>query len=226
MIRILIVEDELSISELIRINLKLAGYECMVANDGRVASEILEKEKFDLILLDVMLPYVDGFELMEYIKTLGTPVIFITAKASIEDRIKGLTSGAEDYIVKPFEVVELLARVNIVLRRYHMLENKLTFNDIVIDIDNQKVMKNNEIVPVTHIEFKLILLFFRNIGITLYREKIYEEVWGDEYSWDSRTLDLHIQRIRKKLDLRDNLKTVYKVGYRLEKVIAGNIYEI
>ncbi len=216
MIRILIVEDELPISDVIRWNLTKAGYECVCAYDGMAAADILEEQSFDLILLDVMLPHVDGFELMEYIKPMGIPVIFLTAKSSLEDRVRGLTSGAEDYMVKPFEIVELLARVNIVLRRYHKAEQYLTIGDIIVDADNQKVVKAGKEVVLAPKEFELFLLLLRNRNITLFRERIYEEIWGTEYSVESRTLDLHIQRLRKKLAIEDMLKTVFKVGYRLE----------
>lgn len=216
MIRILIVEDELPISDVIRWNLTKAGYECVCAYDGLQAADILEEQNFDLILLDVMLPHIDGYELMEYIKPMGIPVIFLTAKSALDDRMRGLTSGAEDYMVKPFEIVELLARVNIVLRRYHKAERYLTIRDITVDVDNQIVTKAGKEVVLTPKEMELFLLLLRNRNITLFRERIYEEIWGTEYSVESRTLDLHIQRLRKKLALADLLKTVFKVGYRLE----------
>lgn len=216
MIRILIVEDEHAISDLIRLNLTRAGYDCTAAYDGLEAANILEDQRFDLIILDIMLPEINGYELMEYIRPMEIPVIFLTAKGSLNDRMKGLTSGAEDYMVKPFEIVELLARVNIVLRRYHKTEQLLTFGDIVVDVDNQTVKKAGNEIELTPKERELLVLLMRNQNITLFREKIYEEIWGSEYSAESRTLDLHIQRLRKKLDLGEQLKTVYKVGYRLE----------
>lgn len=216
MIHILIVEDERAISDLIRLNLTRAGYECTVAYDGKRAADLLESRNFDLVLLDIMLPYINGYELMEYIRPLKMPVIFITAKADLTDRIKGLTSGAEDYIVKPFEIVELLARVGIVLRRYNKLEQILTFKDIEADVENQKVIRSGAAVELAPKEFELLVFFMRNLNITLFREKIYEEIWGSEFPVESRTLDLHIQRIRKKLGLGEELKTVFKVGYRLE----------
>jgi DNA-binding response OmpR family regulator len=210
------VEDERAISDLIRLNLSRAGYSCTAAYDGMEAADILEDKNFDLILLDIMLPKVNGYELMEYIRPLNIPVIFITAKASLDDRIKGLTSGAEDYIVKPFEIVELLARVRIVLRRYDKAEKNLHFLDISVDLDNMLVKKNDIEIDLTPKEFDLLVLFVRNKNITLFREKIYEEIWGDDYDSDTRTLDLHIQRLRKKVGLEKHLKTVYRVGYRLE----------
>lgn len=217
MIEILVVEDERAISDLIRLNLTKAGYEVTQAFDGIEAADILENRNFDLIILDVMLPKLNGFELMEYIRPMKIPVIFLTAKDALEDRMKGLTSGAEDYMVKPFEVVELLARVNIILRRYNKAQSVLAFEDILVDVENQKVTQNGKEVELTMKELELLILLMRNQNITLFREKIYEEIWGSEYSLESRTLDLHVQRLRKKLDFKDSLKTVFKVGYRLEK---------
>ncbi len=216
MIHILIVEDERAISDLIRLNLTRAGYECTVAYDGKRAADILESRDFDLVLLDIMLPYINGYELMEYIRPLKMPVIFITAKGDLTDRIRGLTSSAEDYIIKPFEIVELLARVGIVLRRYNKLGQLLTFADIEADVENQTVTQAGKTVELAPKEFELLVFFMRNKNITLFREKIYEEIWGSEFPVESRTLDLHIQRIRKKLGLTEELKTVFKVGYRLE----------
>ena len=216
MIRILIVEDEHAISDLLRLNLTRAGYDCTAAYDGLEAANILEEQRFDLIILDIMLPKINGYELMEYVRPLEIPVIFLTAKGSLDDRMKGLTSGAEDYMVKPFEVVELLARVNIVLRRYHKAEQVLKFEDIDVDVENQTVKKAGQEIELTPKELELLVLLMRNRNITLFRERIYEEIWGMQYSVESRTLDLHIQRLRKKLELGEHLKTVFKVGYRLE----------
>lgn len=217
MVRILIVEDERAISDLIKLNLTKAGYVCTCAYDGMEAADILEKQSFDLVILDVMLPKINGYELMEYIRPLQIPVIFLTARDSLDDRMKGLTSGAEDYMVKPFQVIELLARISIVLRRYHKTESILTFRDIVLDVENQTVKKAGIEIELTPKELELLILLMRNKNITLFREKIYEEIWGLEYSVESRTLDLHIQRLRRKLNLGDDLKTVFKVGYRLEE---------
>lgn len=195
MIRILVAEDERPISDLIRLNLTKAGYHCTCVYDGLAAADILEEENFDLILLDVMMPGLNGFELMEYIRPLKIPVIFLTAKSSLKDRMTGLTSGAEDYITKPFEIVELLARINIVLRRYHKTEQLLVMNDITVDVENQTVIQNGKEVELTPKELELLIFLMRNRNITLFREKIYEEIWGTEYSVESRTLDLHIQRL-------------------------------
>lgn len=216
MIQILVVEDEKPISNLIAVNLRKAGYACDCVFDGMAAADALDKNVYDLILLDVMLPKVDGYELMNYIAPLEIPVIFLTAKASVTDRVKGLKLGADDYLTKPFEIIELLARVETVLRRYHKTENVLTVDDLVIDTASRTVKRNGEQINLTKKEFELLLLFVRNKNIALYRETIYERIWGGEYMGDSRTVDLHVQRMRKKNGWEHKIVTVYKVGYRLE----------
>lgn len=217
MIKILIVEDETAISKLIAFNLTDAGYQCTCAYDGMQAVDLLSENIYDLVLLDIMLPKVDGYEIMEYIRPMGIPVIFLTAKNGVQDKVKGLTMGAEDFIVKPFEIVELLARVNVVLRRYNKTSSVLHYKDISIDINNRIATKGCRRLDLTPKEFQLLVLFVRNLNITLFREKIYETVWETEYTGDTRTLDLHIQRLRKKAGLKDHLKTIYQVGYRLEE---------
>ncbi len=217
MVKILIVEDEKAISELQRISLEGAGYQCTCVYDGDTAADLLEEgQRFDLILLDVMLPGVDGFELMEYIRPLEIPVIFITAKDSTLDKVKGLRMGADDYIAKPFEIIELLARVEAVLRRNHKIDEVLTYEDLTIDLPSHMVTRGDEAIQLTKKEFDILVLFVQNPGVALYRETIYERVWGGEYLGNSRTVDLHVQRIRKKCGLEDRIKSVHKVGYRLE----------
>ncbi len=216
MIKILIVDDEKPICDLIDLNLSAAGYRCLAVQDGLAAVERLEKEPFDLILLDVMLPGADGYEVMEYIRPLGIPVIFITAKHEVRDRVKGLKLGADDYLVKPFDVVELTARVEAVLRRYNKTDRFLSVGDVVVDVEARKAARAGEAVELTNKEFGLLVLFVKNKNIALFRETLYEKVWGEEYSGDSRTLDLHVQRLRKKLGWERKLVAVYKVGYRLE----------
>lgn len=216
MIKILIVEDEEPISDLIRMNLVKAGYHCECAFDGNTAADILSQERFDLVLLDIMLPGVNGYELLDYTKVLNMPVIFITAMGELDDRVKGLRAGADDYITKPFAIVELLARVETVLRRYNKADDKISILDVEIDIPSRVVMKNGKQIMLTLKEFELLLLFVRNKNIALYRETIYENVWESSYLGDSRTVDLHVQRLRKKLEWEDVIKAVYKVGYRLE----------
>ncbi len=216
MIRILIVDDERPIATLIRMSLTKAGYTCACAYDGLQAADILEKETFDLILLDIMLPGATGFELMDYIRPLGVPVIFLTAKGAIADRVQGLRMGAEDYIVKPFEIVELLARVEVVLRRYNKLASVIEIGGLSIDTRSMRVTRDGEDIVLTNKEYNLLLLFARNPGAALYRETIYERVWGGDYNAGSRTVDLHIQRLRKKVGWETKLVSVHKVGYRLE----------
>ena len=216
MIHILVVEDELPISNLISMNLKENGYCCDVANDGMQAADLIEENTYDLILLDIMLPHVNGYELMEYIRPLNVPVIFITAKNDVADRVKGLHLGADDYIVKPFEIVELLARVEAVLRRYNKGESKISVADVEINTQSRSVKKNGRQIDLTMKEYELLLLFIRNKNIALFRETIFERVWQSEYLGDTRTVDLHVQRLRKKLGWEKLIVAVYKVGYRLE----------
>lgn len=214
--KILIVEDDATISDLIKLNLKMVGYETRQAYDGTQALEIIEKEEFDLILLDVMLPKLDGFSIIGKIKHKDMPIIFLTAKASIVDKVQGLKMGADDYIVKPFESVELLARIEAVLRRYGKKRDILSFKDLEIYLEQMIVKKQGNTIDLTLKEFELLNLLIRNKGIALSREKILEKVWGYDYLGETRTVDMHIQKLRKKLDLEGEIKTVYKVGYRLE----------
>ena len=216
MIRILIVEDEKPIAELIRLSLRRAGYHCQCVYDGLAAADVLERERFDLILLDIMLPGVDGFSLLEYIRPTGTPVIFLTAKNAINDRVRGLRMGAEDYIVKPFEVLELLARVDVVLRRYHKTSDTLDIGGLHIDQQAMQVTRDGAPIALTKKEYDLLLLFARNPGVALYRETIYERVWKEDFPYGSKTVDLHVQRLRKKVGWETKLRAVNKVGYRLE----------
>lgn len=219
MIRILVVEDEKPISNFIQISLRQSGYCIDCAFDGQEALERLEREqRYDLILLDVMLPQIDGFELMDYITPLEIPVIFLTAKNSIQDRVKGLRMGAEDYIVKPFDAMELLARVEVVLRRYKKAEEHLRIGEIEIDVRSMRVTRRGQEIALTQKEYELLLLFFRNPNTALYRETIYERVWGGELEYGSKTVDLHVQRLRKKLSLEQELQAINKVGYRFEVV--------
>lgn len=216
MIRILIVDDEKAICDLIDMNLSAAGYSCKTVQNGFDALDLIEKEQFDLILLDIMLPGADGYDIIEYIRPLKIPVIFITAKHEVKDRVKGLKLGAEDYLVKPFDVVELIARVEVVLRRFHKTQSVLQAGDVLVDTEARKVMKNGKTIVLTNKEYGLLLLFIRNKNVALFKETLYEKVWGDEYIADSRTLELHVQRLRKKMGWEQHLVAVYKVGYRLE----------
>ena len=216
MVRILAVDDERPIAELLRLSLTRAGYECVCAYDGLEAANRIEKESFDLILLDIMLPGIDGFELMDYICSTGVPVIFLTAKNAVSDRVKGLRMGAEDYMVKPFDIQELLARVEGVLRRHGKLQTVLTVGDLTINTLSMQVIRGGEEISLTRKEYELLLLFARNVGVVLSKTTIYERVWGGEYPDNTRTVELHVQRMKKKLGWDDRLKPVYGMGYRLE----------
>nr|WP_315020310.1 response regulator transcription factor [uncultured Aminipila sp.] len=216
MIKILIVEDEKAISDLIKMNLIDEGYDCTCAYDGQEAADIIETNQFDLVLLDVMLPKIDGYELIEYINTYEFPVIFLTAKSRVLDKVRGLKAGAQDYITKPFEIIELLARVETVLRRYDKAIEAIDILDIHIDMAARTVSKSGDSIYLTTKEFDLLVLFARNKKRVLSRNQIYMHVWGDDYMGDSRTVDLHVQRMRKKLGLEGEIVAVYKVGYRLE----------
>ncbi len=212
MIHILVVDDEKPICDLIDINLSTAGY----VQDGLAAIDLIEKENFDLILLDIMLPGADGFDIMEYIRPLKIPVIFISAKSDVKDKVKGLKLGAEDYLVKPFDALELVARVEVVLRRFHKTETILSAGDVTVDTEARKVMRKGVPVVLTNKEYGLLVLFIQNKNVALFKERLYEKVWQDEYIADSRTLELHVQRLRRKMGWEKNLVAVYKVGYRLE----------
>ena len=217
MIRILIVEDEKPIADLLDMSLTAAGYACDCRMSGAEAADAVGERRYDLILLDVMLPGIDGFELMEYLAPLGIPVIFITARSGVKDRVRGLKLGAEDYITKPFSIEELLARVEVVLRRGHKLASRLVSGDITVDTEARTVLRAGRPVELTAKEFDLLVLFLKNQGIALYRQTLYERVWQDPFEGDTRTVDLHVQRLRRKLGLEGRLVAVYKVGYRLLK---------
>lgn len=212
--RILVVEDEHSIADMVKMCLGKNGYICEVAYDGMTATQKIEEKRYDLILLDIMLPDYDGYELIEYIKEFDVPVIFVTAKTSVPDRVKGLELGAEDYISKPFDLEELLARIATVLRRYHKTENILEIGRIKIDTLQRIVSLDGIPVALPAKEYDLFLFLVRNKNIALYREVIYEQVWQDPYVGNTRTIDLHIQRLKKKLDLGDAIEAIYKVGYK------------
>lgn len=216
MIKVLIVEDDKAISNLIYMNLKDSGYLCECVYDGIEAANRIYEKYYDLVLLDIMLPGINGYDLIEYINEKGIPVIFITAKVNVEERVKGLKLGAEDYITKPFEIIELLARVETVLRRYNKQEQKLKIADLELDMFSMTVKKNGIPINLTKKEYDLLLLFIQNKNIALYRETIYERIWESNFMGDSRTVDLHVQRLRKKIGWEDRITAVYKVGYRLE----------
>lgn len=216
MARILVVEDEETIRNLICWNLELVGHSSSSVADGWEAKQILENQQFDLILLDVMLPGIDGFRLAQYCGE--TPVMFVTAKDEIQDKMKGFQAGAEDYLVKPFEIVELLARINVILRRNGTDESGIRIGDVRIDMTSRVVYHKGVEVDLTPQEYELFEALVRNRNIALSREKLLELAWGFDYEGDTRTVDVHIQKLRQKLNLEKAIKTVYKVGYRLEEI--------
>ena len=217
MAKILIVEDDPHISRLVQASLQLAGHDAYRCMRGDEAMERLSHEEYDLILLDVMLPGMDGFEMMEHLREGRTPVIFLTAREDVTDRVRGLRLGAEDYIIKPFEPVELLARIEVVLRRCGVDRQVCELDDIVVNLNERVARKAGRVVTLTPKEFDLLVLLLQNQDIALSRDRILATVWGYRYQGETRTVDIHIQQLRKKLDLKDHLKTVPKVGYRLER---------
>lgn len=206
----------MKIRELIRLNLELAGYECFEAEDGDEALRKLEEVKPNLVLLDIMLPGKDGYEISQTFIEKQVPVIFLTAKDSTLDKVNGLRRGAEDYITKPFEAMELLVRIEVVLRRYNIASDMFTHKDIEIDFAKRIVKKHGEILDITMQEFQLLEVLIKNKNLALSREKLLENAWGYDYLGDTRTVDIHVQRLRKKLNWEDIIITVYKYGYRLE----------
>ena len=213
MAKILIVEDDRHINELIRRNLKLAGHECVCCFDGIQAQEMISERQYDLILLDVMLSGMSGFELISEIP--DTPVIFVTAKGELKDKLTGLSLGAEDYIVKPFEMLELLARVNVILRRSQK-EEVTRVGGVQINLNKRTVEAEGMEVILTPQEYNLLEVLVQNKNIALSREKLLELAWGYDYEGETKTVDVHIQKLRKKLGLEQEIKTITKLGYRLE----------
>lgn len=214
MAQILIVEDEKSINMLIKKNLELVGHSCVSVFDGEAVFDEIEKQAFDLILLDIMLPKLDGFQVIQELKDI--PVIFLTARGAVEDRVKGLKLGADDYIVKPFDMMELQARVESVLRRTQKAEELFCLGEVKVDLSGRQVFFNEEFVDFAPQEFSLIETLIKNRNIALSRDKLLEIAWGYDFGGDTRTVDVHIHNIRKKLSWEDTIKTVYKLGYRLE----------
>lgn len=211
---ILVVEDEEAINELIRRNLSLVGHTCYLAMDGETAVEMIKNKSFDLIVLDIMLPEMDGFEVLEQVK--GIPTILLTARSSVEDRVKGLIMGADDYLTKPFEMLEFFARVEAILRRTKKDEDIFVIDDVRVEFHSRRLFLKEKVVEYTPKEFELLEVLIKNRNIALSREKLLELVWGYEFIGETRTVDVHIQKLRKKLGLEKRIVTVYKLGYRLE----------
>ena len=214
MYRVFVIEDDEAIRRLLCMDLSIAGYEPVPTGDGQEALKmILQGERFDVALVDVMLPGVDGVEPMEPLKAHGVPVSYLTAKNDLESKLTGLTSGAEDYIVKPFEVMELLVRMEKVLAR-HGGGGVLTFADLTVCVEERTVLKGGKPIVLKPLEFDLLLFFLRNQNIALSREKILTEVWGLDFYGESRTIDIHVSQLRKKTGL--SIVSIPRIGYRLE----------
>ena len=214
MANILIVEDEEVIHELIKRNLSLVGHICHSAFDGKEALECLADKRFDLMILDIMLPKEDGFSVMRQAK--GQPTIFLTARDSLNDRMTGFSLGADDYIIKPFEMLEMLARVEAVLRRTQTSASTFQLDKVLINFDSRQVYREQELLELTPKEYELLEVLVKNRNIALARERLLELVWGYDFEGETRTVDVHIRKLRKKTGWENRIKTVYKMGYRLE----------
>lgn len=216
MARILIVEDDENITKMIEAALSIVGHTYVSCADGGTAVNMILYGSYDLVLLDIMLPGADGFSVMEQVRHKETPVIFLTALQDVSDKVKGLRLGAEDYIVKPFEAVELLARIEVVLRRTNAGRQQLAYDGILVDLQKHVVTKNGERVPLTPKEFDVLVFFMQNVDIAITRERLMAAIWGYEFEGESRTVDIHVQQVRRKLDLKGKLVTIPKLGYCLE----------
>ena len=222
--KILVIEDDTAISELICMNLEAAGYDPVPIYDGEEAETavLAEKEKregvpeYALALLDIMLPGKDGFQLMEVMQTAEIPVIYLTAKADVVSKVHGLRAGAEDYIVKPFEVLELLVRIEKVLQRTGRGREIIEIQDVRIDRKEHQVTKGGKPVALKPMEYELLVLLAGNKNVAFSREQLLSQVWGSDYMGETRTVDVHIGRLRKKLDFFDVIRTIPKTGYRRE----------
>ncbi|MBQ3193101.1 MAG: response regulator transcription factor [Oscillospiraceae bacterium] len=216
--RILIVEDDPAIAETVALNLRYVGYEYTLFDDGQKAADYLSNDhSFDLALLDIMLPGIDGFELFSHMEKYNIPVIYMTAKTDSASEVKGLRDGAEDYIVKPFEVVTLLVRIEKVLARTGRLNQVYRYQDITLDTENRTITKAGVEVDLTPLEFDVFSILIKNKNRTVSRDRILNEIWGEDYFGDLRTVDVRVANIRKKLGFTDEIRTISKTGYRLEE---------
>lgn len=213
--KILIIEDDENAAKYIQTCLSMGQYESEICENGCSAVQRVLEDDFDLILLDVMLPGLDGFEVQERIKERNIPIIFLTAMQDVADKVRGLKNGAEDYIVKPFEVMELLARVEVVLRRCHKTSKKLMYENIEIDIEKHIVLKNDEVVNISPKEFEVLCYFVNHQEYVISRERLLADIWDIHFQGETRTVDTHVQQVRRKLGLKDKLLTIPKYGYKL-----------
>lgn len=224
LIKILITDDDRNIVELLRLYIEKEGYQTLTASNGREAVSIFNKEKPDLVLLDVMMPEMDGWQVCKEIrKTSNTPIIMLTAKSETFDKVLGLELGADDYLVKPFDTKELIARIKAVLRRSDSKDNtkseEVQYENLSVNLVNYELKLNDKIVEIPPKELELLHFLASNPNRVYTREQLLEEVWGFDYFGDSRTVDVHIKRLREKLEnIEGNwtLKTVWGVGYKFE----------
>jgi DNA-binding response OmpR family regulator len=215
--KVLIVEDEVAIAKMISMNLKVADYDTTIFYDGNEAAENLEiKHDYDIAVLDVMLPGKDGFQLLDIMKAYDIPVIFLTARDDIESKLQGLKGGAEDYMVKPFEPLELMVRIDKILERNNKRINVIHVLDMDINLEEHTVRRGDKEIPLKPMEFELLVVLAKNKNVAISREKLLKMVWGIDYMGETRTVDVHIGQLRKKLNLGEHIKTVSKLGYRLE----------
>lgn len=217
--KILVIEDDSSISELICMNLEVAGYEPFPIYDGLVAEEEIRAGRAGnaaLALVDVMLPGRDGFALQKELQQVQIPVIFLTAKADLLSKVYGLKAGAEDYIVKPFEVLELLVRMEKVLKRTGRGRKEIQIRDVKMDLKKHQVTKSGKVVSLKPMEYELLVTLAQGKNIAFSREELLNRVWGVDFMGESRTVDVHVGRLRKKLDFHEVILTIPKIGYRLE----------
>lgn len=215
--RILIVEDDEAIAKMIAMNLRITGMDAVIFGDGGEAAKAMEKEHdYDLALLDIMVPGKNGFEMLEILGPYGIPVIFLTAKDDISSKLQGLTGGAEDYMTKPFEILELLVRIDKILSRTQKVESVVHFLDLEINFDEHTVRRCGEEIVLKPMEFALFSVLLKNKNMAISREDLLGLVWGANYMGETRTVDVHIGQLRKKLGLYEHIKTIPKVGYRLE----------
>lgn len=210
--KILVVEDEENISRLICDTLSIDGYKYDTAFDGEKAVEKALKENYDLILLDIMLPKLDGFSVMEKIKARNIPIIFLSAKSDVSSKVEGLKNGGQDYITKPFEPLELLARIELRIGK-----ESYTYKDIVINENEKDVYKSGEQIALTPKEYELLVLLIQNVGSALSRDEILSKIWNVDSDIETRTVDYHIGQLRTKLGLKEEIKTMNKIGYKLMK---------
>lgn len=215
MSKILVAEDELAINKMICMNLNITGYETVSMQDGQEVLDYLAAgQSADLAIVDIMMPKVDGFALLEPFNKAGIPVIYLTALGDIESKVRGLSGGAEDYMVKPFEMLELLLRIEKILKRTGKSDELIKLDDVILDMKKRTVSKKNEQISLTPMEYDLLCILAKNRNIALGRDKILHEIWGAGFEGETRTVDVHVAALRRKTGL--HIASVPKIGYRLE----------